>query len=288
VDEKLEDASSDREWDIIIEARSNALHLPLHEIWQYRDLLFLLVQRDFTSFYRQTVLGPIWFVAQPLLTTLIFYFVFGRIAGLSTDGLPGFVFYLSGITFWNYFSDCFIKTSEVFISNAQLFGKVYFPRLIVPLAIVISNLTRFAIQFLLLLILWSWYLFEGAIRPQWTILLIPFLILLMAAIGLGVGIFFAAITTKYRDLRFLIQFGVQLMLYVTPIIYPLSMTTGALRDLVSWNPLAPIFETFRHGFLGEGIFSVTHLAWSTAFAIAACAIGITVYNRTERTFLDTV
>ncbi len=285
---KLGTASHPKVWDLTIEPQAGFLHLPLREIWEYRDLLVLLVARDILAFYKQTILGPIWFFLQPLLTTIVFYVVFSRIAGLSTDGVPAILFYLTGVTFWGYFSECFIKTSETFVSNSQLFGKVYFPRLIVPLSIVASSLVRFSIQLVLLFVVWAYFFSISAVQPQWTILWAPYLISLMAAIGLGIGLLFSATTTKYRDLRFLIQFGVQLLMYATPVIYPLSMTSGKLREWMSWNPLAPIFETFRHGLLGAGMFSVSGLLWSSGFAIFVCGMGILAYNRTERTFIDTI
>ena len=275
-------------WDITIEPRTSLLQLPLREIWDYRDLLRLLVTRDLLAFYKQTILGPIWFVLQPLLTTTVFYVVFNRIAGLSTDGAPAVLFYLTSVTFWGYFSDCFTKTSETFVANSNLFGKVYFPRLVVPLAIVASSLVRFAFQLGLLFLVWGYYFFSGAVHPQWSIIWGPYLVFLMALIGLGIGLLFSAATTKYRDLRFLIQFGVQLLMYATPVIYPLSITNGKLQAWMSWNPLTPIFETIRHGMLGAGMFSLSGLVWSSCFAIIVCGIGTVAYNRTERTFIDTI
>ena len=275
-------------WDLVIKPRSGWSGLSIGELWGYRDLIWLLVHRDFVAFYKQTILGPLWFFLHPLLTTLIYTLVFGRIAGLSTDGLPLLAFYLAGVTNWNYFAECFIKTSETFTGNAELFGKVYFPRLIMPLAIVISNLVRYAIQLALFLIVWGWYVGTGAIAPNRTLWLLPYLVLVMATIALGMGLLFSAVTTKYRDLRFVIQFGVQLLMFATPIIYPMSMVEGRLREVMRWNPLAPLIETFRHGFLGAGDFSWLGLAWSGGFSLGLLALGVVVFHYSERTFIDTV
>jgi lipopolysaccharide transport system permease protein len=211
------------QWDLVIEGRSSLFDLKFREVWHYRDLLLMFVKRDFVSFYKQTILGPLWFFIQPLFTTIIFTFVFGNLAGLSTDGLPQPLFYLAGITAWNYFADCITKTSTVFKDNANIFGKVYFPRLIMPLSIVTSNLVRFGLQMLLFLAVMGYFAIVGAefhITP--AILLFPLLVLLMALLGLGLGLIITAMTAKYRDLSFLVTFGVQLMMYMTTVIFPLS------------------------------------------------------------------
>lgn len=275
-------------WDLTIAAHARLWSLPMRELWRYRDLLVLLVRRDFVSFYKQTILGPAWFFVQPLLTALMFYVVFGRIAQLPTDGAPKILFYLTGITFWNYFSECFTKTSETFIANTQLFSKVYFPRLIIPLSIVLSNLLRFAIQLSLLIFVWLWYFTQGDIRPNLAMLLFPLIVIAMATIGMGVGLIFSAATTKYRDLRFLIQFGVQLLMYATPIIYPLSIAEGRWRSWINVNPLAPLFEAIRYGWLGTGEVSIRGLIWTTLFAVASFVLGLLLFNHTERNFIDTV
>ncbi|WP_372719094.1 ABC transporter permease [Novipirellula sp.] len=276
------------DWDLIIQPHSSLLSLQLGEVWRYRDLLYLFVRRDIVSFYKQTILGPIWFFIQPLMTTLIYVLVFGQIAGLSTDGLPQILFYLCGITFWNYFSECFNKTATVFRDNAQLFGKVYFPRIITPLSIVISNLFRFAIQFALFILIAGYYYWRGEIQIQPTIALFPLLVTLMATLGLGLGMLFSALTTKYRDMAFLLQFGVQLLMYASPVIYPFSQIPDRLQPLLQWNPLTPIFETARHGFLGAGSFDPLNLAYSTIVSIIVFLASTLIFNRVERTFMDTV
>lgn len=275
-------------WDLIIQPVSSLFVLRLNEVWRYRDLLLLFVHRDIVSFYKQTILGPIWFFVQPLMTTTIYVLVFDRIARLSTDGLPPVLFYLCGVTFWNYFSDCFGKTATIFRDNENLFGKVYFPRIITPLSIIVSNLFRFGIQFTLFLLISAYYYWQGEARIQPTILLFPVLIAIMAFMGLGMGMFFSAMTTKYRDLAFLLQFGVQLLMYATPVIYPFSQIPERLQPMLTWNPLVPIIETARHGFLGTGTFSPAGLVYSVAFTLVVFVVSTTIFNRVERTFMDTV
>ena len=262
--------------------------LHLGEIWRYRDLLYLFVRRDFVNFYKQTILGPLWFVLQPVLTTLMFTLVFGQIAGLSTDGAPPFLFYLAGVTCWTYFAECLRKTSTTFVDNTQLFGKVYFPRVITPLAIIASNLIQFAVQLVLFLSVAGWYAFHGKITLQPSLALLPLLVLLMACSALGLGLIFSAVTTKYRDLRFLLQFGIQLMMYATPVIYPLSMVPPKYASMMRWNPLTPVLETFRHGFIGVGELSAAGLTWSSVFALTILILGVAVFNGVEKTFMDTV
>jgi len=276
-------------WDISIEPTRGILDVPIKEIWLYRDLLALLIRRDFVSFYKQTILGPIWFFIQPVFTTLVFVFVFGNLAGLSTDGLPQFLFYLSGITAWNYFADCLIKTSTVFRDNAQLFGKVYFPRLVVPLSIVTGNLVRFGVQFLLFLGVWLYFYAQGAeIVLTWVALLFPVLIVLMAGLGLGLGLIITAMTTKYRDLAFLLNFGVQLLMYGTTVIYPLSSVPEKYQTWIILNPMTGIIETFRYGFLGEGFFSWNSLIYAIGFTLGVLFLGVLIFNKTEKNFIDTV
>ncbi|AZI27992.1 ABC transporter permease [Pedobacter sp. G11] len=266
--------------------------LKLNEVWAYRDLLWLLVRRDFVSFYKQTILGPLWFFIQPLFTTIIFTFIFGNLAGISTDGLPKPLFYMAGITAWNYFADCLTKTSTVFRDNAGIFGKVYFPRLIVPLSIVFSNLVRFGVQMLLFLILMVYYLATDAqFNISWAICLFPIVIVLMALLGLGTGMIISAMTTKYRDLAFLIGFGVQLLMYATTVIYPLSTALEKYPKyawIIEYNPMTPIIETFRYGFLGEGRFSWFSLGYATGVTTVVLLFGILVFNKVERNFVDTV
>lgn len=277
------------DWDLIIRPKTGWFDLHLADLWRYRDLVMMFVRRDFVSQYKQTILGPLWFIIQPLLTTLTFTLVFGNIAKLSTDGLPKILFYLSGVTAWNYFADCLTKTSETFVANANIFGKVYFPRLAVPVSIVISNLIRFGIQLGLFLGFYVYFLANGsAIRPTLALCLLPLCLILMAMLGLGTGIIVSSMTTRYRDLRFLVQFGVQLLMYTTPVIYPLSKLPDQYRWIMLSNPMTPVIETFRYAFLGTGSFSWTYLGISAAAATAILAAGILLFNHVEKTFMDTV
>lgn len=249
----------------------------------------MFVKRDFVSFYKQTVLGPLWFFIQPVFTTIIFTFVFGNLAGLSTDGLPRPLFYLAGITAWNYFSECITKTSTVFKDNANIFGKVYFPRLILPLSIVTSNLVRFGVQMLLFISMMGYFAAIGAqFHITSAVLLFPLLVLLMALLGLGIGLIITAMTTKYRDLSFLVTFAVQLLMYMTTVIYPLSAAPEKYRYLIELNPMTTIIETMRFAFLGSGSFDSVHLAYSAGVTLVILFAGIIIFNRTERTFVDTV
>ena len=281
-----------KEWDLVIEPQTSLFELNLKDVWRYRDLLWLLVKRDFVSFYKQTILGPLWFFIQPLFTTIIFTFIFGNLAGLSTDGLPQPLFYMAGITAWNYFADCLTKTSTVFRDNANIFGKVYFPRLIMPLSIVVSNLVRFGVQMLLFFVMISYYLFQNEMgtlfHPNLYILLFPVLVLLMALLGLGLGLIITALTTKYRDLAFLITFGVQLMMYATTVIYPLSAAPAKYKWLIELNPMTGIIEAFRFGFLGQGEFTMNTFGYSVIFTLISLVLGVLIFNKTEKTFVDTV
>jgi len=276
-------------WDSVIEPSVGLFDVNLKEIWNYRDLLFLLVRRDIVSIYKQTILGPLWFFIQPLFTTIIFTVVFGNIANISTDGLPQMLFYLSGITMWNYFSDCLNNTSNVFTKNASIFGKVYFPRIIVPMSIVVSNLIKFGIQLLLLIGFWIYFYMKGAtIQFQQEIILFPFLVLLMGGMGLGLGMIFSSLTTKYRDLTFLLTFGVQLLMYASPVIYPLSTLPEKYEIFILANPMTSIIETFRYASLGIGSFEWSHLAYSTGFTIIVLIIGLLIFNQVQKSFMDTV
>jgi lipopolysaccharide transport system permease protein len=277
------------EWDIVIKPHDNVLNLHLKDVWNYRDLLMLLVKRDFVSFYKQTIFGPLWFFIQPIFTTIVFTFIFRNIAGISTAGAPPVLFYMSAIIAWNYFSDCLTKTSTVFRDNAGIFGKVYFPRLIMPLSIIVSNLVRFSVQFLLLIILMIWYAVQGdSIHPNSYLLLFPVVIFLMAIMGLGIGLVVTALTTKYRDLAFLVAFGVQLLMYASPVIYPLSAAPEKYRWIISLNPLSGLIETFRYGFLGAGQFYPSAFLYSIIFSFSILIIGLIVFNRVEKNFVDTV
>jgi lipopolysaccharide transport system permease protein len=278
------------EWTEVIQPRTNLLDLGLKDVWRYRDLVMLFVRRDFISTYKQTILGPIWFFIQPLMTTITYVIIFGNVAKLNTDGLPGPIFYLAGITIWNYFAQTLTSTSTVFRDNAGIFGKVYFPRLTMPLSIVISNLVRFGIQFGLFLIMWTYYLVKGSsVHPNGLIIFTPILITIMGLLSLGLGMIFSALTTKYRDLAMLLAFGVQLLMYATPVIYPLSsITNPKYRMLIAANPMSSIVEAFRYAFLGSGTFSWTGIGYSLVVTIAVLLAGIIIFNRVQKSFTDTV
>ena len=279
-------------WDTTITNKSNLLSFGVSETWRYRDLLLMYVKRDIITFYKQTILGPLWFIIQPLMTTVIFMFVFGGLAGISTDGIPQAVFYLAGLVCWNYFQDCLTKCADTFNANQAIFGKVYFPRLVVPLSIVISNLIKMAIQFCLFLSVYLYYFSTGFhFHINATILLVPLLIILLGCLGLGLGMIISSMTTKYRDLRFLITFGVQLWMYATPVIYPLSVMKETYPQYI-WvlvaNPLTAILETFKYAFTGVGVFDLLYLGYSFAFTIIIMLFGIIVFNRVQRNFMDVI
>ena len=276
-------------WTEEIKSQTPLFSINFREVWHYRDLLFMLVKRDFITFYKQTILGPLWFIVQPLLTTLIFVILFGNIAKLSTDGIPQLAFYLAGITIWNYFSESLTKTSSVFTANASIFGKVYFPRLIMPLSIVVSGLMKFAVQFGLFILVVLYYTFVAqSIQPNLWILFTPVLILLMALFALGVGMIFSSLTTKYKDLTFLLAFGIQLFMYITPVVYPSSALPEKFQILVKINPLSSIFECFRYAYLGTGTFTITDLLISTLVIVFLFFAGVLVFNKVEKSFMDTV
>ncbi len=280
---------SSEDWSLVIRPQRNLFDLRLGELWKYRDLTWLFVRRDFVSVYKQTILGPLWFIIQPIMTTLIFTVIFGRIARLPTDGLPQFLFYMSGTVVWTYFADCLNKTSNTFITNSQLFGKVYFPRLTVPISVLISTLIAFVIQFVLFLCFMLYFWLNGAaIRPNVWILFTPVLLLMMAGLGLGFGIIVSSLTTRYRDLRFLVTFGVQLWMYATPVIYPVSSIPERWRIWIEANPITPLVETFRYAFLGAGSANVPNLLYSAGFMVVVLVVGILLFNRIEATFMDTV
>lgn len=281
--------TSDSEWSLEIKPVSGWFNIHLKDLWRYRDLLVMFVKRDFVSVYKQTILGPVWFFIQPILTSATFTLVFGTIAKIPTDGIPAPIFYLSGIVCWSYFADCLNRTSGTFIVNANIFGKVYFPRLISPISNVISILLKFGIQLLLLIVFIIYFKINDAnINPNVYILLVPYLIFLMAGLGLGSGIIVSSLTTKYRDLSFLVSFGVQLLMYATPVIYPLSSAPEKYKWLILANPMTSIIETFRYAFLGAGSFNIYYLLYSTVFMIVVLTVGIIVFNRVEKNFIDTV
>ncbi len=281
--------TSDSTWTMVIRPRRGWLDLSLNELWAYRDLVALFVWRDFVALYKQTILGPLWYLIQPVLTTVTFTLVFGRLAGLSTDGAPDFLFYMAGAVVWSYFSACLTKTANTFTGNAAIFGKVYFPRLAVPVSILFSNLIAFAIQLVLFLAFLAYYLLSGAsVAPTPWLLAMPLLLLLMAGLGLGIGIIVSSLTTRYRDLQFLVAFGAQLLMYATTVIYPLSTVPEKYRWLLVANPMTSVVETFRFAFLGQGTVELVHLAYSAAFTLVVLVIGIVLFNRVEQTFMDTV
>lgn len=281
----------EEQWTTVIKPKNKLLDIDFKELWRYRDLCSLFVKRNVITQYKQTVLGPLWYLIQPLFTTVMYMVVFGGIAKISTDGMPQPLFYLAGICFWQYFSDCLGKTSNTFVDNAGIFGKVYFPRLIVPLSNVISNLVRFSIQFGLFLLVWLYYLIftDAPVHPNWYALLTPVLVMMLAGLALGFGILFSSMTTKYRDLQLLLSFFVSLWMYATPVIYPLStITNEKLRLLMSLNPLTSIIEAFKYGMLGVGQFSWPMLGYSFLFMALLLGLGMIVFNKVQRSFMDTV
>lgn len=284
-------AQKDQQWTTVIRPKEKLLSVDFKEIWQYRDLLTLFVKRNIITQYKQTVLGPLWYVIQPMMTTVMYMVVFGGIAKISTDGLPQPLFYLAGICFWQYFADCLNKTSNTFVANAGIFGKVYFPRLITPLSDAVSNLVRFSIQFTLFLAVYLYYqLFTDVqIHTNWYALLIPVLVVMLAGLALGFGILFSSMTTKYRDLQLLLSFFVSLWMYATPVIYPLStITNPKLMLVMQLNPLTGIIEFFKYGMLGVGCHEWWMLGYSFAFMVVLLGFGIVVFNKVQRSFMDTV
>jgi len=278
-----------KENHFIITPKSSFFSFRFREIWKYRDLLILFVRRDFVAMYKQTILGPLWFFIQPIISSFVFYVIFSKVAEIPTDGMPPYLFYLCGLTAWNYFSTCLNSTSNVFVSNSGIFGKVYFPRLIIPLSIVISNLIRFLMQFVIFIIFYLYFYWKGAdITFSVYAGLFPVLILLMAGLGLGFGIIISALTTKYRDLTFLVGFGVQLFMYATPVIYPLSQIPESYRNYVMLNPMTGVVETFRLAFLGVGTMNWTALNYSLIVMCILLLLGIALFNKTEKNFMDTV
>ncbi|MEE1276909.1 MAG: ABC transporter permease [Fibrobacteraceae bacterium] len=278
-------------WTTVIQPKNSLLQVDFRELWQYRDLYRMLVKRDIVVWYKQTILGPLWFFIQPILTTIMFMIVFGGIAKIGTDGIPQPLFYLAGICLWNYFAESLNQTSNTFIQNSALFGKVYFPRLVVPFATVTSNLVRLGIQLLLFVFVYLYFAFftEATVAPNLYICLVPLLILLLSGLALGFGVLFSSLTTKYRDLTFLLSFLVQLWMYATPVIYPLStIENPTLKTLMLLNPMTAILETFKYAMLGVGQFRFEYLTYSALFTLFIMAIGIVVFNKVQRTFMDTV
>lgn len=281
---------NEEHWDLIIKPKSKWFQLDLTSIWHYRDLLVLLVRRDFVSVYKQTILGPLWFFIQPVITSLTFTFIFSGIANISTDGNPAILFYLAGITIWTYFSDCLNKTSNTFVANAGVFGKVYFPRLIVPLSVLISNLIKFGIQFLIFISVWIYFLItKDILHPKWHLMwATPLLVIMMAGLGLGFGILISSLTTKYRDLTFLIGFAVQLLMYGSSVVLPISTMTPKIKFLMLLNPLTSIIEAFKFIFMGSGFFDLAWLCYSVLAMVVLISVGVIIFNKVEKSFMDTV
>lgn len=283
-----QETENTEQWDAVIESRHSLLDLNLKELWHYRDLLVLFVRRDFVTVYKQTILGPLWFFIQPILTTITFTIIFGNVAQLSTDGAPKLVFYMAGITLWNYFSTCLTSVSGVFNANASIFGKVYFPRLIMPLTVVISNLMKFGVQFFLFLSFVVYFFLQGKIQPNIWMLVTPLVVILMALISMGIGLILSSMTTKYKDLNQLISFGVQLLMYASPVIYPSSSVPSAYQWVVELNPLVSLFDFMRYAYLGAGTFEFSNFIYPSIFSIVILTIGVLIFNKTQKTFMDTV
>ena len=280
------------DWTTIIKPKDRLLSVDFGELWRYRDLCMLFVKRNITTQYKQTILGPLWYIVQPLLTTFTYIIIFGNIAHIPTDGLPQPLFYLAGICLWQYFSDCITKTSNTFVDNANLFGKVYFPRMVTPISNVISNLLRLAIQlglFLVVYLIYQCILIPGQIHTNWYVLMTPMLILMTAGLALGFGLIFSALTTKYRDLQLLLSFFVSLWMYATPIVYPMSLIgDNTMRQVMSLNPITGIIEAFKYGVLGEGEFDWGLLGYDFGIMVALLAVGIIIFNKVQKSFMDTV
>jgi lipopolysaccharide transport system permease protein len=280
--------NNNTEWTNVISSDHSLFKLNLKEVWDYRDLVYMFVKRDFISSFKQTILGPLWFFINPIFTTVVYLIVFGNIANLSTDGAPKILFYLAGVTLWNYFSSSLGGTSNVFVGNAGIFGKVYFPRLVMPITIVISNLMRFGVQFLLFLVVFFYYWYKGEVTPNWWVLFTPIFILMMSLFALGVGMIFSSLTTKYRDLSMLLTFGISLYMYATPVIYPTSMLSAKIQPYAKYNPLTGIFEGFKYAWMGVGEFNPIMLVYSTIIILILLAIGTVIFNKVEKGFMDTV
>jgi lipopolysaccharide transport system permease protein len=281
--------SNQENWSLVIRSQRGLWDLRLGELWHYRDLIRIMVWRDFVSAYKQTILGPLWYLIGPVFGTILNTVIFGNIAKLSTDGLPPFLFYMAGNTIWAYFSACLSSTSNTFVGNAGIFGKVYFPRLIVPLSIVVSNLVSFGIRFFVFIAFLIYFLLSGSdVHLTWWILSLPLLLLLMAAMGLGIGIIVSSLTTKYRDAQQLLSFGIMFLMYGSPVIYPLSSVPAEWRWLVLANPITPVIEIFRLSFLGQGSVEPVFLFYSAGFALLVLIIGVLMFNHIENNFMDTV
>jgi lipopolysaccharide transport system permease protein len=286
---KHKELTAQEEWTLVIRPKSGWFDINFRELWQYRDLVRLFVKRNYSAMYKQTILGPLWFILSPLLTVLIFTIVFGNIAKIPTDNLPQFLFYMAGNTLWTYFAYCLNSTASTFTSNAVLFGKVYFPRLTMPLSTVIFGLISFFIQFVMFIGFVLYYTATStSVKPNLYILITPLLVLMVALLGLGFGIIFSSLTTKYRDLTILISFGVQLWMYASPVVYPISGLSEEYKAIVMLNPMSPIIEAFRYAFLGAGSLSLPYLIYSGFVTLFVLGLGIIIFSRVEKTFIDTV
>ncbi len=294
MEEKVSQSLKNKDWLYEISPKGNLFEFNFAEIWRYRDLLLLFVKRDIVTYYKQTILGPLWFLIQPVLTSIVQFVIFNKIAQIESDGVNYFLFALAGNTLWFYFADCFKSTSETFKSNQNIFGKVYFPRVIMPMSVTVSNLLKFGIQFLFFLVALGYFIFQDStLRPNWTVVFLPVLLILMALISMGFGMVISSMTTKYRDLSFLVGFGIQLYMYLTPVVYPTSLVVEKLKpygyeNFVYLNPLTSIFEFFKYSFLGQGEFTTFGIIYSVAFSVFIFLFGLVIFNKTEKNFIDTV
>lgn len=285
---EIKTINKEQHWDEVITSKTGLFDLKLKEVWKYRDLVSLLVKRDFVTSFKQTILGPIWFFISPMLTSAMYIIIFTVIARISTDGIPPILFYLSGITLWNYFSTAFSMTSNVFNSNANVFGKVYFPRLVMPLSIIISRLMQFGVQMTLFIIFWIYYWTQGVVEPNVWMLALPYFVLLCSVIAMGLGLIFSSLTTKYKDVSMLLGFCVQLWMYATPVIYPSSIMPASVRVYLDFNPMIGIFEGFKYAFLGKGNFDASMLVYPSVFSVVILVLGVLIFNKVEKSFMDTV
>jgi lipopolysaccharide transport system permease protein len=277
------------EWDLIVKPKSSLFTLNLAEVWAYKDLIMLMVKRDFTAIYKQTILGPIWMFVQPLFTTAIYTFTFSSSAKLSTDQIPPILFYIIGQTFWNYFADCLNKTSNTFIANSTVFGKVYFPRLVMPFSTVLSSLIKLGLQILLMLVFYFYYFFNtDQIHPQWHIVLLPLYLIILGLFSLSLGVLFSSFTTKYRDFTFLLAFAVQLLMFASCVVFPVSMYSQKIQQLLMYNPIVSCMEAIKYALTGHGYFSWYHLSFGALLTSVVLLVSIVIFNRTEKSFMDTV
>ncbi len=281
--------NEEQDWDLIVKPKASLFSLNLAEVWAYKDLILMMVKRDFTAVYKQTVLGPLWMFVQPLFTTAIYTFTFSSSAKLSTDGIPPILFYIIGQTFWNYFSDCLNKTSNTFINNAAVFGKVYFPRLVMPFSVVISSLVKLGLQILLMLVFYFYFYFTtDQIHPQWQLVLLPIYLIILGAFSLSIGILFSSFTTKYRDFTFLLAFAVQLLMFASCVVFPISMYSEKIQNVLMYNPIVSCMEAIKFSLTGHGYFSWAYLVFALLLTFITLTISVVIFNRTEKSFMDSV